>query len=249
MVKVGEIFVEGCDSLLKQHPKTGIGVIGTGGRGIYSVLRRLVLALPDRGDHRRIKLLDVSTKLLFGPEKHAVYAFRSSTGELKLLDKDAKPEDVQRAGKLLSYMEKLRLLDHPEILLIDTGFNGTVIRNLKEIILRRFPRKKVKLMLLYPNQQTHGEIEALPLSMDWENTRKLTRLLEAKSLDVPSSIRRPSSTTPAGVHVAFEFERWGGAWRPKYLPSNQESKETAKAKHQKLAEAVQSYLKRTHSAT
>ncbi|MFH1247238.1 MAG: hypothetical protein V1644_02545, partial [Candidatus Micrarchaeota archaeon] len=168
--------------------------------------------------------------------------------DLRLLGKSPSKEDRERASKLLSYMQKSKLLDHKEILLIDTGFNGTVVRNLREIIRERFPSKQVKMMLICPNPGIGRDIETLPMGLSSREAANFVQRLEPKPVNGALSGLSPHSSTSitsAGVKVGFGFKRWGKeAWRPDYERSNKESICASREKHQQLAKAVKRYLAR-----
>lgn len=215
MKRVSPKLIKSCDLILQNHPH-GIGIIGTGGRGAYSVMRRLALHLPNRGEYKRVKLLDVSRLLLFGIEHP--WAKELSYGSEE---------------HALAYMKRMDLLKHDEILLIDTGFKGRVVKALARIIHRAFPEKKVKLLLFSPNFG-HRIMRAPGITED--EGRDIAEALEyGKSIS-------DLSIKPANRQTSDVFVKWGHAWRPKYYSTNKLSQAIAVAKHQVLLSAVQEYV-------
>ncbi len=227
-------FIQSCDAILKSRLNHGIAVMGTAGRGIYSVMRKLSAKLPDRGKYRRVKLLDISRKLILGPK-----VFDEYDQQFQLLftaDKLTRAVDKKRNRDIFRYVEQSGLLEHDDILLIDTGGLGTVIQNLRDIIKARCPKKRVTLIMYYPTGGT-----ARPPGIDAQTGKKISGVLERFKTDF-------NRVNPERVTVGFDFVRKKRLVYPKYESTAGDPAErllgwTILAKHRILNRHVAEYVK------
>lgn len=231
-------LVEACDELLKRNPNSAIGIIGTAARPVYATMRKLALRLPNRGSHNRVKLLDVSTKLLFGPEHWEAYARFHPNPLDPYPDTFFHRRSQDRSEKLFRYIKESGLLEHGDILLVDEGFNGTVPRNLEAIIKKRHPGKKVGVMVF--NRGIYGPAE-VPIKGGPYMAEFVTKILEFGK----HSLGLRSST----VYVDHDFsETKRGMLVPRYERSDELSRDLAKMKHAIIDRHVREYIARQKRA-
>ncbi|MDP3742167.1 MAG: hypothetical protein Q8R15_02530 [Candidatus Micrarchaeota archaeon] len=238
------ILVQTCDQILLDHPDKAIVVMGTGCRAAYSVMRKLARRLPGRGSHRRVILLDISTKLLYGKE-YPNFVHSQHMGSYYFGRFFMGAEDEKRNEEIFRYAKAAGVLDHKNMVLLDTGFYGNVIRNLRRIILKRSPgpwykRRKIGMVLFSSNGGTKKEIIKTPSQIGENSGGAIAHWLEFGKID--------NLASPAGVKTGSAMVPWRGGMRPVYEPTSEASKKFTALKHRIIAEHVDKYVSERKAA-